>query len=182
MSQKFAPATHSTTSVCVPCDSSAQAGFSLVELLIVMSIILILITLAIPGYEHVHIKADETSALASIRMLNSSEADYNGSYPSHGYACSLASLGGKTGAGTPTAEAAQLIPDDLATGAKSGYNFVISNCSKNTVNNQDQYNSYQITATPISVGRSGNRGFCSDESGQIRFDAKGGSNCTDLLQ
>ncbi len=159
-----------------------QAGFSLVELLIVMSIILILITLAIPGYEHVHIKADQTSAIASVRMLNSMEAEYNSNYPSRGYACSLGSLGGKTGAGTPTPEAAQLIPDDLATGAKSGYNFVVSNCSKNTVNNQDQYNSYQITATPISVGRSGNLGYCSDESGTIRFDPKGGSNCSEILQ
>ena len=161
---------------------NAQAGFSLVELLIVMSIILILITLAIPGYEHVHIRADQTSAIASVRFLNSMEADYNSSYPSHGYACSLATLGGKTGAGTPTADAAQLIPDDLASGSKSGYNFVISNCSKNTVNNQDQYNSYQITATPISVGRSGDLGYCSDETNQIRFDPKGGSNCADLLQ
>ena len=166
----------------IPHEREAQSGFTLVELLIVMSIILILITLAIPGFEHVHIKADQTSAIASVRMLNSMEAEYNSSYPSHGYACSLATLGGKTGSGTPTPEAAQLIPDDLATGSKSGYNFVISNCSKNTVNNQDQFNSYQITATPISVNKSGNLGYCSDESGQIRYDAKGGSNCTDLLQ
>jgi type IV pilus assembly protein PilA len=159
-----------------------EAGFTLVELLIVMSIILILITLAIPGFEHVHIKADETSAIASVRMLNSMESEYNSSYPSHGYACSLAALGGKQGSGTPTPEAAQLIPEDLGSGSKSGYNFVISNCQKNTVNNQDQYNSYQITATPISVGKSGNRGFCSDGTGQIRFDPKGGTNCTDLLQ
>ncbi len=159
-----------------------EAGFSLVELLIVMSIILILITLAIPGYEHVHVKADQTSAIASVRMLNSMEAEYNSSYPAHGYACSLAALGGKTGSGTPTAEAAQLIPDDLATGTKAGYNFVISNCSKNTVNNQEQFNSYQITATPISVGKSGILGYCSDETGQIRYDPKGGTNCTDLLQ
>ncbi len=159
-----------------------EAGFTLVELLIVMSIILILITLAIPGFEHVHIKADQTSAIASVRMLNSMEAEYNSNYPGHGYACGLAPLGGKSGSGTPTPEAAQLIPDDLASGSKSGYNFVISNCSKNTVNNQDQYNSYQITATPISVNKSGNNGYCSDESGQIRFDPKGGSNCTEILQ
>lgn len=173
MSHQNAPAAHSR---------ETQAGFTLVELLIVMSIILILITLAIPGFEHVHIKADQTSAIASVRMLNSMEAEYNSNYPSHGYACSLAALGGKTGSGTPTPEAAQLIPDDLATGSKAGYNFVISNCSKNTVNNQDQYNSYQVTATPISVGRSGNLGYCSDESGTIRFDPKGGTNCTEILQ
>lgn len=159
-----------------------EAGFTLVELLIVMSVILIIITLAIPSYEHVHIKANETSAIASVRMLNSMETEYNSSYPSHGFACSLATLGGKQGSGTATAEAAQLIPEDLASGNKAGYNFTISNCAKNTVNNVDQYNSYQITATPISVGKSGNRTFCSDETGQIRFDPKGGANCSEILQ
>ena len=181
MSTEFAPAVRAREAQ--PTNAgNRQDGFTLVELLIVMSIILILITLAIPGFEHVHIKADQTSAIASVRMLNSMEAEYNSSYPSHGYACSLAALGGKSGSGSPTPEASQLIPDDLSSGAKAGYNFVISNCSKNTVNNQDQYNSYQITATPISVNKSGNLGYCSDESGQIRYDAKGGSNCTELLQ
>ncbi len=159
-----------------------EAGFTLVELLIVMSVILIIITLAIPSYEKVHIKADETSAMASVRTLNSMETEYNSSFPAHGFACSLATLGGKQGSGTPTAESAQLIPEDLASGSKAGYNFVISNCAKNTVNNVDQYNSYQITATPIAVGRTGQRTFCSDESGQIRFDPKGGTNCTEILQ
>ena len=159
-----------------------EAGFTLVELLIVMSVILIIITLAIPSYQKVHIKANETSAMASVRMLNSMETEYNSSYPSHGFACSLSTLGGKAGSGTPTPEAAQLIPDDLASGSKAGYNFTISNCAKNTVNNVDQYNSYQITATPVAVGRSGQRTFCSDESGQIHFDPKGGTNCTEILQ
>lgn len=159
-----------------------DAGFTLVELLIVMSVILIIITLAIPSYEKVHIKANETSAVASVRMLNSMETEYNSSFPTHGFACSLATLGGKQGSGAPTAEAAQLIPEDLASGSKAGYNFTISNCQKSTVNNVDQYNSYQITATPVAVGRSGQRTFCSDESGQIRFDPKGGTNCTEILQ
>lgn len=159
-----------------------DAGFTLVELLIVMSVILIIITLAIPSYEHVHIKANETSAIASVRTLNSMETEYNSQFPAHGYACSLATLGGKQGSGTPTAEQAQLISEDLGSGSKAGYNFTISNCAKNTVNNIDQYNSYQITATPVSQGKSGNRTFCSDESGQIRFDPKGGTNCTEILQ
>lgn len=159
-----------------------EAGFTLVELLIVMSVILIIITLAIPSYEHVHIKANETSAIASVRMLNSMETEYNSTYPTHGFACSLATLGGKQGSGTPTAEAAQLIPEDLGSGSKAGYNFTIANCQRNTVNNVDQFNSYQITATPVSQGKSGNRTFCSDESGQIHFDPKGGTNCTEILQ
>jgi type IV pilus assembly protein PilA len=159
-----------------------EAGFTLVELLIVMSVILILITLALPGYEHLHIKADETSAISSVRMINQMQGEYYSAYPSHGYAGSLVSMGGKAGSGTPTPEAAQLLPDDLASGVKSGYQFTVVGGTKNTVNNQDQFNSYTVTAVPIAVGKSGNRGFCSDESGQIHVDLKGGTNCTELLQ
>ena len=148
-----------------------DAGFTLVELLIVMSVILILITLAIPGFERVHIKADQTSAIASVRMLNSMEAEYNSNYPSHGYACSLATLGGKAGSGTPTPAAPPQRPAHHAPRAQAGDHIGV-----------DQYNSYQITATPVAVGRSGNNGYCSDETGQIRFDPKGGSNCTEILQ
>ena len=167
---------------CSPCLKSREAGFTLVELLIVMSVILILITLALPGYKNLHIRADETSAISSVRMLNQMEGEYNTAYAARGYAPSIVNLGGKSGSGTPTPEAAQLIPEDLASGTKSGYIFTVTGGTKNTVNNQDQFNSYTVTAVPVSVGRSGNRGFCSDESGQIRFDPKGGSNCTELLQ
>ena len=58
----------------------------------------------------------------------------------------------------------------------------ISNCTKTTINNQDQYNSYQINAVPNAVGKTGNRGYCTDENGTIRYDPKGGTNCTELLQ
>lgn len=160
-----------------------EAGFTLIELLIVMSVILILITMAVPMMQKVNKKAHETSAIASLRMLNQMEGEYNSTYPQRGYACSLSNLAGKADAGTPpSAEAAQLIPEDLATGNKAGYTFTISNCQKTTVNNQDQYNTYQITAVPNSVGHSGDRGFCTDENGQIHFDPKGGTNCTELLQ
>ena len=161
---------------------NVESGFTLVELLIVMSVILVLITLALPGYEHLHIRADETSAISSVRMINQMQGEYNTAYPAKGYAGSLVSLGGKQGSGNPTPDAAQLIPDDLASGTKSGYLFTVVGGSKNTVNNQDQFNSYVVNAVPVSVGRSGNRGFCSDESGQIHYDPKGGTNCTDLLQ
>lgn len=161
---------------------SIEAGFTLIELLIVMSVILILITLSLPAMQKVHIKANQTSAITSLRTLNSMEGEYNSSYPTHGFACSLAALGGKAGTGNPTPEAAQLIPEDLASGSKAGYNFTISNCAKNTVNNTDQYTSYQITAVPINVGKTGTLGYCTDESGYIHYDPKGGTNCTELLQ
>jgi type IV pilus assembly protein PilA len=159
-----------------------ESGFTLVELLIVMSVILILMTLAIPAMQSVIRRGNETSAIASLRMLNEMEGQYNSNYPQHGFACALTALGGKVGSGPPTPEAAQLIPDDLASGSKAGYTFSISGCSKTTINNIDQYNSYQINAVPNSVGHSGNRGFCTDENAQIRFDPKGGTNCTELLQ
>ena len=159
-----------------------ESGFTLVELLIVMSVILILLTLAIPAMQSVIRRGNETSAITSLRMLNEMEGQYDSTYPDHGFACSLTALGGKIGSGPPTAEAAQLTPDDLASGPKAGYTFTVSNCAKTTINNVDQYNSYQITAVPNSVGHSGNRGFCTDENGEIRYDPKGGTNCTELLQ
>jgi len=159
-----------------------EAGFTLVELLIVMSVILILMTLAIPAMQSVIRRGNETSAIASLRDLNTQEGQYASTYPQHGFACSLPALGGKQGSAPPGPEAAQLIPDDLSSGTKAGYTFTISGCSKSTINNVDQYNSYIITAVPNSVGHSGNRGFCTDENAQIRYDPKGGTNCTELLQ
>jgi len=162
--------------------SRNDAGFTLVELLIVMSVILILMVMAIPAMQKTIIRANETSAMSSLRMLNQMEGEYASQYPQHGFACTLAGLGGKAGSGTPTPEAAQLINEDLAAGTKSGYTFAVTNCTKTTINNVDQYNSYEITATPNSVGHTGNRGFCTDENAQIRYDPKGGTNCTELLQ
>lgn len=159
----------------------AEAGFTLIELLIVMSVILILMTLAIPGFEKVHKHANETSAIQSLRDLNAQEMTYSTTYATHGFACNLAALGGRSDAGAPTAEAAQLIPEDLASGVKSGYKFSIVNCQHVTVGNQDQNTSYEITAVPTAVGKTGDRGFCSDGN-EIRFDPKGGTNCTELLQ
>jgi type IV pilus assembly protein PilA len=160
---------------------ATESGFTLVELLIVMSVILILMTLAIPQMQKVIKRGNETSAIQSLRDLNSQEGTYNSTYPTHGFSCSLPELGGKAGSGAPTPEAAQLIPEDLASGNKSGYTFAITNCTKVTVNNQDQVTSYEITAVPNTVNKTGDRGFCTDGN-DIRYDPKGGTNCTDLLQ
>ena len=159
-----------------------ELGFTLVELLIVMSVILILMVMAIPAMQKTIKRANETSAISSLRDLNQMEGQYSSDYPQHGFACSLSALGGKAGSAAPSPEAAQLINEDLASGSKAGYTFTITNCTKTTINNIDQYNSYQINATPNTVGKSGNRGFCTDENAQIRYDPKGGTNCTELLQ
>jgi type IV pilus assembly protein PilA len=126
--------------------------------------------------------AQEVSAVASLRTLSTAEIQYNSTYPDRGYTCSLSALGGKPDSGVPTPDAAQLISEDLASGKKSGYTFNLSNCTKVTVKGQDTYTGFQMTAVPDSVGKTGDRGFCTDESMQIRYDPRGGSNCTISLQ
>jgi len=141
-------------------------------------VILILMTLAIPATQAVIRHANETSATNTLRFLNTEEQNYLEMYPQHGYACSLAQLGGSPQSGPATADAAQMISDDLASGHKAGYAFAISDCFKQ----KDQVVSYKLTAAPDAVGHTGNRGFCTDQDGQIRFDSRGGTNCTELLQ
>jgi type IV pilus assembly protein PilA len=63
----------------------------------------------------------------------------------------------------------------------NGYTFMISNCTKVTVKGQDMYTGFQMTAVPDSVG-TGDRGFCTDENLQIRYDPSGGTNCTMSLE
>ncbi len=162
--------------------SLAEAGFTLIELLIVMSVMLILMTLAVPQLLKLRKSANETSAIQSVRTIGQAELQYNSAYPANGFSCSMATLGGQPGAGAPSAQAAQLIDAALTTGQKAGYTFAIVGCSKVTINNQDMYTSYTITAVPQSVGKTGDRGFCADENNTIRFDPAGGTNCTQPIQ
>jgi type IV pilus assembly protein PilA len=159
-----------------------EAGFTLIELLIVMSVMLIIMTLAVPQLLKIRKQANETSAVASVRAIGQAELQYNSAYPDHGFSCSLATLGGQPGSGAPSAQAAQLIGPDLAVGQKAGYTFAITGCSKVTVNNQDMITAYTITAVPQSIGKTGDRGFCADENNTVRYDAAGGTNCTSPIQ
>jgi type IV pilus assembly protein PilA len=151
------------------------------ELLIVMAVIAILMLIAIPTMGNMTKYANETSAQQSMRAINMAESQYNTMYPSNGYACNLSQLGGDPHSGAPTATSAQVLQQDLATGIKSGYQFTISNCVKNTSSGSDRVTGYTVMAQPLTVGKSGNRTFCSDETGQIKFDPTGGTNCTQNL-
>jgi type IV pilus assembly protein PilA len=159
-----------------------EEGFTLIELLIVMSVMLILLTLAVPQMLKLTKQSHELSAVQSVRTIVQAELQYNSMYPANGFACSLSQLGGDPKSGAPSAQAAQLIDVGLASGNKAGYTFAITNCNKVTVNNQDMYTSYEVTAVPTSVGKSGDRGFCSDENNRITFDPAGGTNCTQPIQ
>ena len=157
-----------------------EAGFTLIELLIVMSIMLILMALAVPQMLKVKKNADQTSAVQTMRTIGSSELSYASSY--QGFGCPLSVLGGESKVGAPTAQASQLIDANLAaTGHKSGYIFTVTCKDKVTVNGVDRFNSYAITGVPQTVGKTGDRGFCSDQSGIIKFDPAGGTNCTQTL-
>jgi len=162
--------------------SNRQHGFTLMELLIVMSIMIILMLIAIPNFISMKAQADETSAIQSLRAIYQAQIQYQTDFPANGFACSLPALGGNASAGPPSPQAAQVLQGDLSTGQKSGYTFNIVNCTKVTVNNQDMYTSYEATAVPQSIGKSGHRGFCIDQAGEIKSDAAGGTNCSQPIQ
>jgi type IV pilus assembly protein PilA len=162
-----------------PADSN---GFTLMELLIVIAIILILMLMAIPTIGSLKKKANETSALNSVQTINKAQIQYESTFPTNGYACQLQSLGGDPAAGAPSATSAQILQQDLASGYKSGYVFAVTNCTKVTVNGQDRYTGYTVTAVPETVGKTGDRGFCSDQFGTIKQDPAGGTNCSQPMQ
>ena len=146
---------------------------------VLLILILFFLALLIPSLLSVKKRANEASAVLVLHAIGQAEATYNITYPANGYACTLATLGGDPGSGAPTVQAAQLIDPTLAaTGRKSGYTFTIVCGAKVTLNNQDSYTSYQLTAVPDQVGKSGGKGYCSDQDGVVRSDPDGGTNCT----
>lgn len=160
----------------------SEAGFTLMELLIVISIMLILMLIAIPNMLNLKSQANETSAIQSLHAIYEAQIQYQTNYPANGYSCSLSALGGDASAGPPSPQAAQLLQADLSSGYKSGYTFNIVNCTKATVNNQDMYTSYEAVAVPQAIGKTGHKGFCIDMTGEIKSDPSGGTNCTTRLQ
>jgi type IV pilus assembly protein PilA len=159
-----------------------EDGFTLMELLIVISIILILMLVAIPTAGKIKKHANELSAQKSLQTIEQAESMYESTYPTNGFACSLSALGGEPNAGPPSPTAAGVINGELTTGIKSGYIFNITNCTKVTVNNADRITSYTATAVPATPGKTGDRGFCLDSGGAMRADPAGGTNCTQMVQ
>jgi len=157
-------------------------GFTLMELLIVIAIILVLMLMAIPTIGSLKKSANRTSAIQSIRAIQQAEMQYESTYPANGYACTLAALGGDPAAGAASPAAAQILQGDITSGYKSGYIFTISNCTKVTINGTDRITGYTVNAVPQTVGKSGDSGYCSDQFGSIKYDPAGGNNCTQLVQ
>ncbi len=143
-----------------------QTGFSLIELLIVVAIILIIAAIAIPNLLRSRMAANEASAVGSIRTINTSAVEFTTTYPAQGFPTSLAALGGANPC-TATSTNACLLDAVLAAGTKSGYKLAW------TSDGNTPSVGYSITATPITVGSTGQRMFFSDQSGVIRYAASG---------
>ena len=143
-----------------------QSGFSLIELLIVVAIILIISAIAIPNYLRSRMQANEASAVGSLRMINTSAVTYSSTYLNQGFPANLVDMGGANPC-SATSTSACILEDTIAQGTKSGYSFLW------TGDGAAPSVSYSLTATPLTVGGSGQRQFCTDQAGVIRFEPSG---------
>jgi len=149
-----------------------QKGFSLIELLIVVAIILIIAAIAIPNLLRSRIAANESSAVGSIRSINTAQVTYASTYPDAGFSPALVNLGPISGT-TPTSAAAGLLDGVLGCTTqpctKSGYKFNVG--GGNTT--------YTVNGSPATPGQTGQRYFYSDASGVIRYSNSAAATATD---
>jgi type IV pilus assembly protein PilA len=134
--------------------------------------ILIIAAIAIPNLLRARMAANEASAVSALRVIATAQQTYSAQLPTRGFACDLATLG--PGAdGASGSSKANLIDATLARGIKNGYRFRITHCAPgNGVVTQ-----YRATASPVVAGNTGNRSFCVDETGSIRFSRDATTEC-----
>ena len=153
-------------------------GFSLIELLIVVAIILIIAAIAIPNLLRSRIAANQASAVGSLRTINTAEITYASTYNT-GYAAALSYLGPPAAGVNPTADTAGLLDSVLAgtanTSVKSGYSFNYSPAAAV----QGRIDTYAVTASPSTPGTTGSNFYFTDMSGVIRQNTSGTASATD---
>ncbi len=154
-------------------------GFSLIELLIVVAIILIIAAIAIPNLLRSRIAANQASCVGSLRTLNTADITYASTYNT-GYVAALSYMGPGTVA-LPNSTAAGLIDSILAgtggnTSSKSGYAFTYAPGAPDV---SGRINTYAINGNPISVGNTGTNYYFTDQSGVIRQNSTAQATSSD---
>src|SRR6266849_6791591 len=140
-----------------------QKGFSLIELLIVVAIILIIAAIAIPNLLRARIAANESSAVSAVRTVNTAEVSYNSAYPTVGYSGTLLALGDGGACPAPPTQATACLIDNVL--ASNGLN-----------------TGYAMNANPITNNQTGVRSFCSVEDSVVRYIPSGGGlACTNAI-
>ena len=173
---KNRPMPSTTSEVCDRTRRVAHRGFSLIELLIVVAIILIIAAIAIPSLLRSRLAANQSSAVANLRTISTASVSYWVTY-GNGYPASLAVLGG--GAPPATCSASILVDQILTTAPnrKSGYKFALTgeqgNVGSPPVGCIPGFIGYLVTSTPITAGLTGNQSYCITAFGIIHYDTLG---------
>ena len=152
---------------------SVSSGFSLIELLIVVAVILIIAAIAIPNFVRSKMAANEASAVQNLRNISTAEFLYSSTYGIK-YSLTLPSLSGNSG--SPTPAHAEMIDEVLAGGVKSGYQI---SYTPGPLDSQGQVPTYTVTASPLVPGNTGMRYFYTDQTCVIRWNANTTAGPTD---